>query len=183
MEAIENALYLLSTLFFYPVIVGLLLLLAKSFIDLGTFMRDWWRRRQRPTYVVDCYRARMEKLPADTSAFDRELALQGLLESAEKKTQQPIAAARYAVKMGPTLGLIGTLTPMARALSGLAGGDMASLSSQMITAFSTTVIGLVVGGIAFSMAHIRSKWQMDDLYQLSELAERALNGRARHKKN
>jgi biopolymer transport protein ExbB/TolQ len=46
----------------------------------------------------------------------------------------------------------------------------------MITAFSTTVIGLVVGGIAYSVMHVRLKWQRKDIYELSKLAEEKLTG-------
>ena len=89
---------------------------------------------------------------------------------------QQIQSARYSVKMGPTLGLIGTLTPMAKALSSLSQGNLNSLSSQMISAFSTTIIGLVVGGIAYSIMHARLKWQRKDIYELSKLAEEKLAG-------
>ncbi len=56
--------------------------------------------------------------------------------------------ANYA-KLGPIVGLMGTLIPMGPALQGLASGDIAQLANQMQVAFTTTVVGLLVGVIGF----------------------------------
>lgn len=52
-------------------------------------------------------------------------------------------------KLGPILGLMGTLIPMGPALQGLASGDIAQLANQMQVAFTTTVVGLMIGVIGF----------------------------------
>ncbi len=174
METIEHALYVLSTLFFYPVIAGLLMLLLLLFFELGAFTKESWIRLRHPDVSAVVFNNKLIKIPLVMSAGMLELELQRLLEESEQAGKKRLDRARYAVKMGPTLGLIGTLTPMARALSGLASGDLTSLSSQMITAFSTTVIGLVVGGLAFSIVHVRTRWKEKDAYRLAALAEQKL---------
>src|ERR1700754_3011159 len=159
MKFVETILYTLSTLFFYPVIVVLLFLLAKVVYDLGQFCKELWRRWKTPAYRVAPFIAQMTAQEKTS-----ELTLQTILQQFEISAQRKIRAAGYSIKMGPTLGLIGTLTPMAKALSGLAQGNLSSLSDQMISAFSTTVLGLVVGGIAYTMMHMRMKWHREDVF-------------------
>lgn len=172
---LEQSLYLLSTLFFYPVVLALFLLLGKTFFDLGAFLKEALTHFQQKSDNSDVYAAQI--LAVKVNATDptiAELELAEIVQSAFRKYAQKIRAVRFSVKMGPTLGLIGTLTPMAKALSGLSSGDLSSLSGQMVTAFSTTVLGLVISGIAFSIVHIRSKWEKKDLDQLTLEAEYTL---------
>ncbi len=55
---------------------------------------------------------------------------------------------RILVRVGPALGLMGTLIPLAPALAGLAEGDVETLADNLRVAFSVTVAGLLVGAIA-----------------------------------
>ena len=57
---------------------------------------------------------------------------------------------RILVRMGPALGLMGTLIPLSPALAGLADGDVATLTENLRIAFGVTVVGLLVGAIAFA---------------------------------
>ncbi len=52
------------------------------------------------------------------------------------------------VKTGPALGLMGTLIPLGPALLGLAKGDLETLATNLVVAFSTTVVGLTVALIS-----------------------------------
>lgn len=171
-DSLETFLYQLSALFFYPVILALLILLGRLFYSLGNFCREAFQR-VRGRGLISRFAGSIRNLP-EGEPRQRELALAELLRAAEQRSVRPIQQARYSVKMGPTLGLIGTLTPMAKALSSLSEGNLAGLSSQMITAFSTTVLGLIIGSIAFSILHVRLKWQRQDLHALSVLAEEKL---------
>ncbi len=47
------------------------------------------------------------------------------------------------------------MIPMATALSGLARGDLQMLASNMVIAFSSTVVGLAVGAAAYLIAMAR----------------------------
>lgn len=174
-KTLESSLYILANVFIYPVIIGLLFLLGKIFYSLGLFAKEYYRRIKNPQYYSSPFMEQINTLDAEDKIL--EIELNGVLEKAEQRGFLAIQSSRYSVKMGPTLGLIGTLTPMAKALSGLAQGNLSSLSSQMITAFSTTVIGLVIGGIAYSVMHVRLKWQRQDLYRLSQRAEEKLIGK------
>lgn len=171
LRMLEAFLYQLSAVFFYPVILGLFFLLGRSFYSLGLFCREGWGRLRQPDVLLASYAKAIESLPVSGMM---ELQLAAILQQAEEKSNRYIQRARYSIKMGPTLGLIGTLTPMARALSNLSQGNLGGLSNQMITAFSTTVLGLIVGGLAYSIAHVRVRWQRHDVFILSRLAEEKL---------
>jgi len=84
---------------------------------------------------------------------------------------------RLLIRLGPSLGLVGTLIPMGPALAGLANGDLVSLSQNMQVAFSTTVLGVLVGGIGFVLYQSRKQrfaqgmHRLEFLYQYVQEAE------------
>jgi biopolymer transport protein ExbB/TolQ len=82
---------------------------------------------------------------------DFELRLQGDLDG-------PIMLMR----LGPMLGLMGTLIPMGPALVGLAAGDLAAMALNMRIAFSTTVVGIFIGAIGFVVQLIKKRWFKED---------------------
>ncbi|OJU28252.1 MAG: hypothetical protein BGN92_03860 [Sphingobacteriales bacterium 41-5] len=170
MQTIEKVLYLLSEFFYIPVVATLFLLLAFLTFSLGEFLAEALRRTKNKNYYIAAKLQEMQ--PAkDMSSPEAEAMLEHIIHEQQNPNTRKINAARYCVKIGPTAGLIGTLTPMAKALAGLSEGNLNSLSGQMITAFSTTVLGLIIGGIAYSVAHVRIKWQKHDRYKLGVEAE------------
>lgn len=76
---------------------------------------------------------------------------------------------RLLIRLGPSLGLIGTLIPMGPALAGLANGDLVSLSQNMQVAFSTTVLGVLVGGIGFVLYQFRKQRFAQAMHRLEFL--------------
>ena len=77
---------------------------------------------------------------------------------------------RILVRFGPALGLMGTLIPLAPALAGLAKGDVAALSSNLRVAFSITVLGLLIGALAFAVSLVRDRLYGQDLSDLQFVA-------------
>ncbi len=67
------------------------------------------------------------------------------------------------------LGLMGTLIPMGPALRGLSQGDLESMTGNLIIAFNTTVIGLLVGALCYVIFTIRQHWYNKDLLDLDYL--------------
>ena len=66
-------------------------------------------------------------------------------------------------RLGPMLGLMGTLIPMGPALKGLASGDLDTMATNLQVAFSTTVVGVFIGGIGFLCRQARQRWALEDL--------------------
>jgi biopolymer transport protein ExbB/TolQ len=79
---------------------------------------------------------------------------------------------RILVRAGPALGLMGTLIPLSPALAGLAAGDVQELSENLRVAFSVTVIGLLIGAIAFGISLVRDRLYSQDLSDLEFVANR-----------
>lgn len=79
---------------------------------------------------------------------------------------------RLLVRAGPALGLMGTLIPLSPALAGLASGDVERLSTNLRIAFSVTVLGLLVGALAFGLSLVRDRLYGQDLSDLEYVASR-----------
>lgn len=69
------------------------------------------------------------------------------------------------------LGLMGTLIPMGPALMNLASGNISEMATNMIVVFSTTVLGLLIGGINYIMAMIKKRWYSQDLSDMEYVVE------------
>ena len=94
-----------------------------------------------------------------------------LLQEYEFYTVKRLERTRILVRIGPMLGLMGTLIPLAPALVGLAQGDTQQLADNLVLAFSVTVIGLLIGGIAFAVSLVRDRIYSQDISDLEYLLE------------
>jgi biopolymer transport protein ExbB/TolQ len=69
---------------------------------------------------------------------------------------------------------MGTLIPISPALVGLAQGDVQTLSDNLVIAFSTTVVGLLIGGIGYGISTVRERVytrDVNDIEYALEIAE------------
>jgi biopolymer transport protein ExbB/TolQ len=82
-----------------------------------------------------------------------------------------LSLSKILTKMGPILGLMGTLIPMGPALVGLASGDIASMAHNMQVAFATTVVGMVVSAIGFVTQQAKERWYVRDMATLDYIAQ------------
>lgn len=94
-----------------------------------------------------------------------------LISEYEIEADKELSTAKTLTKMGPILGLMGTLIPMGPALVGLASGDIASMAYNMQVAFATTVVGLVVSAIGFVTQQTKERWAATNLTILEYLAD------------
>lgn len=78
------------------------------------------------------------------------------------------------VKVGPILGLLGTLIPLGPGLAALGSGDITTLAESLTIAFDTTVTGLSVGALAYLISKFKKQWYETDLINLETLAESEL---------
>jgi biopolymer transport protein ExbB/TolQ len=94
-----------------------------------------------------------------------------LLQEYEFYTVKRLERTRILVRIGPMLGLMGTLIPLSPALVGLATGNTEELSTNLVTAFSVTVIGLLIGGLAFVVSIVRDRMYSQDISDMEYLLE------------
>lgn len=107
--------------------------------------------------LLEIARARLASEPAgvEHALADYELAVQRRLDHT-----------RILVRAGPALGLMGTLIPLAPGLAALGHGNVATLATDLRTAFAATTIGLLVGTVAFALTLTRTRMYTEDLTAL-----------------
>jgi biopolymer transport protein ExbB/TolQ len=86
------------------------------------------------------------------------------------ESQRRLGRTRMLVRAGPALGLMGTLIPLSPALTGLANGNTGELSRDLRVAFSVTVVGLLIGAVAFAISLSRDRMYSQDLSDLQYVA-------------
>jgi biopolymer transport protein ExbB/TolQ len=77
---------------------------------------------------------------------------------------------RILVRLGPALGLMGTLIPLSTGLAALARGNVSELSDNLRVAFSVTILGLLVGALAYAVSLVRDRLYGQDFSDLEYVA-------------
>ena len=191
MNAISDIMFWISTGLLVPVIVLLILLFFRSLLLVGSFFGQYVSirktdkviREQMETLHVDNVDHLAEKLPEKSNSLvvmfmkrilaeqQNKAQVQRLLANFEIAADKDLAISKTLTKLGPILGLMGTLIPMGPALVGLSTGDIASMAYNMQVAFATTVIGLVAGAIGFLTQQVKQRWYLQDMANLECLVE------------
>jgi biopolymer transport protein ExbB/TolQ len=193
--SIEQIIFDVAEALRYPVLALALLSLAVVLVEAGAFAVEVVRRRRRDTARLErvAETAREALAGGDVPAARRalaQIAWSGAMAATLELIAERIRASgggdrvakaladfdfaslrrlertRVLVRAGPALGLMGTLIPLAPALAGLADGDVAQLSRNLRVAFSVTVLGLVVGAVAFAISLVRDRLYGQDLSDL-----------------
>ena len=191
MNAISDIMFWISTGLLVPVIGLLILLFFRSLLLVGSFFgqyvsirkTDKLIREQMETLHVNNVDHFAEKLPEKSNSLvvmfmkrilaeqQNKAQVQRLLANFEIAADKDLAISKTLTKLGPILGLMGTLIPMGPALVGLSTGDIASMAYNMQVAFATTVIGLVAGAIGFLTQQVKQRWYLQDMTNLECLVE------------
>ena len=197
--ALQSAIYLVSTMLLYPVIIALLLLTGYLIIEIGMFLYERYMRFKQKRDLTKVRAARvlakdgkhddaldtigdsiasafvhafvsdLRRIPIDDIL---KVEIEKLLHEYDSLITKRLERTNLVARVGPMLGLMGTLIPMGPALAGLASGDVELLANNMILAFGTTVLGLLVGGGSYAISMIRSRWydqDMDDMRYICDM--------------
>ena len=191
MNIISDILYWISTGLLVPVIVLLIVLFGRALLLVGSFYGQYLSIRKTEALLRNELNALTPatvtelaaKLPEKSSsldisyirhvleAHDSPAQVQRLLANFEIAADKDLAISKTLTKLGPILGLMGTLIPMGPALAGLASGDIASMAYNMQIAFATTVVGLVAGAVGFLTQQVKQRWYLQDMTNLEFLSE------------
>lgn len=191
MNVISNILYWISTGLLVPVIVLLIFFFIRALILIGGFFGQYLQVKRTTARLygrigsltpgtLDEFKASLpEKSDSIVTEYARRIMAAGgnssktdlLLAEYEIEADHNISTSKVLTKMGPILGLMGTLIPMGPALVSLATGDIASMAYNMQVAFATTVVGLVVSAIGFLTQMVKERWAVKDLTILEYLAD------------
>lgn len=180
----QAVIYQVSTALLYPVLFAEVIGLVWVLIEAGRFtfeMLQRWRRRSL-TRIDSAILAAREALASGKreeavsalgalthgrwlrSFFSTlraeditRIRLVKLISDLEADVTRALDRTRMLIRIGPMLGLMGTLIPISPALVALAQGDTQTLSDNLVIAFSTTVVGLLIGGLAYAMSMVRDR--------------------------
>ncbi len=190
MEFITNILYWISTGLMIPVTLLLIYFFLSAVIMIGGFYGAYISRNKTNVKInraldsedAMTFMATLEQYNTKNSSLIQSLTkikgvennnamIDKIIGDYEIIADKELAKSKRLVKIGPMLGLMGTLIPMGPALVGLATGDIASMASNMQVAFATTVIGVIIGAIGFITLQVRQNWVADDMNILDYIAE------------
>lgn len=176
MNILESILLTVSNLLFYPVILAVLLIVVQQGVSIGKLLKEIKDRSQKKHQYVMVFKKQLNVfVPSDIKQSKQmEFELLIILRRWEQGYAKSLNFNQWVIKLGPALGLMGTLIPMGTALSSLSQGDLMVMSMNMVTAFTTTVVGMACGLSAFSIVHKRAIWKKEDLLECEILCERIM---------
>ncbi len=191
MEIISDILYWISTGLLVPVIVALILLFLRSLLLIGSFFGQYLAIRKSAAQIrkaltgitsenIDSVTINLPKksdmlvvsfVKKMIENKDNYAEVKRLLAEFEIAADKDLATCKILSKLGPMLGLMGTLIPMGPALAGLASGDIESMARNMQVAFATTVTGLVAAAIGYVTQQVKQRWYLQDMTNLEYLSD------------
>lgn len=191
MNTISDIMFWISTGLLVPVVILLIALFFRALLLVGSFFGQYLSIRKTDKLIreemegltLENVELLSDKLPEKSTSLvviymRRMLEVQSggaqvqrLLANFEIAADKDLAISKTLTKLGPILGLMGTLIPMGPALVGLSTGDIASMAYNMQVAFATTVIGLFAGAIGFLTQQVKQRWYLQDMTNLDFLAE------------
>lgn len=191
MNYISDILFWISTGLLVPVVILLIVLFVRALLLIGSFFGQYLAIRKTEALLraefdvldaagIDGLDSRLpKKNPSLVVTYIRRVLraresparVQLLLSDFEIAADKDLATSKTLTKMGPMLGLMGTLIPMGPALVGLSTGDISSMAYNMQVAFATTVVGLFASAIGVITLQIKQRWYVCDMANLEFLAD------------
>jgi biopolymer transport protein ExbB/TolQ len=193
---LENGLFALGQVLRFPVMVLLWVCVAAALFMSGACLVDFVaRQRERRGFNLDRWlqqgpvlgadEARRRALPVALRQLLQEVeeqrargtldqggSFEHLVMEREEQARHRLNGSRTLVKVGPSLGLLGTLIPMGSSLASLASGNLQAMAGQMVVAFTTTIVGLATGTAAYVVNVVRQSWVNQTVREQRYLAER-----------
>ena len=186
-----------------PVIILLLLILIFAVYTLGKLLSEYFSRKKVPVKLIkemiyDIYDAEssediknivnnadIQKSQKSVlfelaesehlSKKSRQTLARRLIDNEEDKITQNLQKTDIITKVGPTLGLMGTLIPMGPGLAALGTGDVTTLASAITVAFNTTILGIGSGAATYLASKLRRRWFGEYLANLDALMDAILD--------
>lgn len=202
-EFVTSALNMISQSLQIPVIIFLIIFAVFAVLTLGGLVSEYTSRRKisvdslekiiysivnadsledikdiiKNAKIYESQKVVLIKILRSSSLTvdSRQTLARKLIESEENKFGKIIERTDIVTRIGPTLGLMGTLIPMGPGLAALGAGDVNTLANAIIVAFDTTVVGIGAGAVAYFVSKVRRRWYEEYLSDLDALADALLD--------
>ena len=198
-ETLTSLIHIISESLLTPVVIILVIFVVLAILCLGGMINEWISRK--PIKSEDFEKlirdisfsnspSEIEGYVKDSGLFDwqkgvlvkiaknhdigldaRKALATELISSEETRLIKSTNKTDILVRLGPILGLLGTLIPLGPGLAALGSGDITTLAESLTIAFDTTVTGLAVGGIGYLISKFKKQWYESDLIDVETLAE------------
>lgn len=202
-EYLSQSMHVVAQSFYIPTMVGLLYYILAALRHLGGLVaelqarRAWrakdydslldtmlagspaeWRLKiENSTMLGEMKEWFFKALAArNQGRLNRKIIGERLMAEREQATVKNLEKTETIARMGPVLGLMGTLIPLGPGLAALSAGDLQTLSQAITVAFDTTVAGVGAGWIAFIISKVRRRWYEDELQRLDNFLQVILGG-------
>lgn len=210
MNIFSKAMRIIASAMQYPVIILLILLIGVSVFMIGwiiseLFTEHKYLKANMPNVVdeinnskdtaslVECIRnsellkrqkEALEELTAhpEITPLMRESLAVRLIQQEQAFYDRRVKISDIVAKVAPMLGLLGTLIPLGPGIIALGQGDTITLSSSLLTAFDTTILGLIAAAVALVISTIRNRWYDNYMSVLETLMECVLEVEKRNAK-
>lgn len=195
-EHLTQIMHIIAQSLMIPCYIFLLYFVLASVIELGSLFGEMMDRRKDGAFdtakflsqLRECGNLELQlqniKLPAGikkavdeflqltaSSTTGQKFIAQSILTDEEISAVKRLERTDLISKMGPLLGLMGTLIPLGPGLLSLGQGDFSALSQSLVIAFNTTIIGIFAGGLSFTISKIRRRWYEHYLGSLESTLE------------
>jgi biopolymer transport protein ExbB/TolQ len=194
LDALENGLFALGQVLRFPVMALLWICVGLALYHVGvSLMLGARRSRERSHFNLTSWlqqgsalRAEADRLAVlppnlrqmltaiqqlNTAGTLAHGGLENVVAESEERQRHSLDGPRSLVKLGPSLGLIGTLIPMGGSLAAMASGNLQAMAGQMVVAFTTTIVGLATGTLAYALVAVRQGWVSAAIRDQRYLAE------------
>jgi biopolymer transport protein ExbB/TolQ len=170
----------ISNSLLYPVLILLVVLVGVSFIFVGELLSDYSKRsgnledKFNSGHLSRSYKKLKEVLAGHSDEDTLVREVERLLQEKEVEIMKKLEKPRMLIRVGPILGLMGTLIPLGPALLGLSAGNIEQLANNLVIAFTSTVVGLLIGAVSMVVATVRQRWYTEDMNDMEYVAEKLI---------
>ena len=202
-NVLSNSFHNVSQILLVPVIIILLIFVLYAVASLGGLIYEYNSRRKTRTDFVQIENIILSissgnsdelireidtsKMPSrhkeillklvktsNLSPDARELMARKMIENEEVMVAKRLEKTDIIAKIGPAVGLMGTLIPLGPGLAALGAGNIQELANHLILAFDAAILGMASAALGFTISKIRRRWYEEELSNLEGMAESVL---------
>lgn len=197
LNVFQTILHAVSTAMRNPVIVILILFIAFAVFCIGWIVVEAVKERRHMNYslpvLLDELKAGKDNLQECIEGsgllkrqksvlleltrhpdFSEDMLMSladNIVEAEQSHYDRVLSVTNLISKLAPMVGLLGTLIPLGPGIIALGQGDTQTLSESMLTAFDTTIAGLLTAGVCLVIHTFRRHWYAAYMSDLETLVD------------